>query len=172
VFPISATFQMTDEVATRAAREAWVGLGRRLFTLPMIGLVAFSAMMFVLARRGEPHPVWLALTAAGPALFGLLALTWALGLWWAPRAMRRKLAHLPHRHVEMEFTESEFAVQTATEQVRLQWIEVTAMRQFPNFCFLCLRGGAEIPVPLDALPTEALSAIRNKVASHQLMTLK
>lgn len=151
---------MTDALAAQAAREAWLALGRRLFTIPTIGLVAASAVIFRLALRGVPPWWWLLLTGAAPALFALLVVGWTLGLWWAPRVMRRKLNHLPHRRVLIELTAPELTVQTATEQLRLRRTEVRSTRFLPSFYVLRVRAGFEIPVPPAALSGEALAMIQ------------
>jgi hypothetical protein len=107
---------------------------------------------------------WLLLTGAGPALFAAVIVAWASGLWWVPRAMRRRLAHLPHRQVTVEFTAADLVFQTATERLQVVWSELKEVRALPHFWLLCLKGGAEIPLPREAVSEQALASLRSSAS--------
>lgn len=160
MLPLSLTFEMTDPVATQASRESWRALARTLFTPGTMALIGIVTVIFVLAWRQHAHWLWVLTTAIGPALYLLLASAWAVGLWWLPHATRKKLAHLPHRRVVVELTESELILQTATERLAVSWSEVKEVRELPSFLVVCLRSGAEVPLPRAALPAEAVAALQ------------
>lgn len=159
---MTLTFEMTDPVATQATRENWVALARKLFTPGTTALIGIVTVIFVLAWRQQAHWLWVLATAIGPALYLLLALAWAVGLVWLPHAARQKLAHLPHRRVVVELTESELILQTATERLAVSWSEVKEVRELPSFLVVCLRSGAEVPLPRAALGEEAVAVLRVK----------
>ena len=85
---------MSDALASRAARESWIASGRRLFSLRLILLTAASGLILLLALRRESHWLWLAVCGAVLAIFALMTLLWVIGIWWAPREARKKIAHL------------------------------------------------------------------------------
>lgn len=160
LFPISISFEMTDSVASAAAREAWLAVGRRLFTRGTLVLMAAVALIFALAVQRQAPVWWLLLTGTAPVLFALVVIGWGGALFWAPIAMRRRLAHLPHRQVTVEFNASQLAFQTATERLEVAWSEVKVVRPLPRFWLLCLKGGAEIPLPREVVSDQALAGLR------------
>lgn len=93
-------------------------------------------------------------------MFAAVIVAWVSGLWWVPRTIRRRLAHLPHRQVTVEFTTADLVFQTATERLQVVWSELKEVRVLPHFWLLCLRGGAEIPLPREAVSEQALASLR------------
>lgn len=99
-----------------------------------------------------------------PVLFGVVVLGWLGALWWFPRAAIRRLVRLPHRHVTVEFSEPNMVFQTATERLEVSWGELKEVKALPNFWLFCLWAGAEIPVPKNLLPQDAVALFRSKPA--------
>ena len=153
---------MTDALASRATRESWIASGRRLFSLRLIVLTAACGLILLLALRRESHWLWLAICGLVLAIFALMALIWVIGIWWAPREARKKIAHLPHRRVAAEFNVDEIVLQTATERLSVTWSDLKEIRRLPNFWVICFKGGAQIPLPRDLLALAQLEVILRK----------
>lgn len=160
IIPLSLAFEMTDDVAARATRENWLAQGRRLFTPGTLVLVAVTAVIFLGALRGDSHWLWVGLTGTPPVLLAIMVIVWAGGLWWAPRAARRKLVRLPNRRVTVELTEAALVLETANERLAVKWIEARELRPLPSFWVLVLGSGAEIPLPREAVSAEAVETLR------------
>lgn len=154
---------MTDPVAARAARERWLAVGRRLFTPGTVVIALITAVIFLSALRGGAGLWWLLLTGTCPVLITLLAAGWLTGLWWVPRAVRARLAHLPHRQVTIEFTAGGLAFQSATERLVVAWSELLMVRQLPHFWVFELRAGAAVPLPRSLMSAEMEAALRASV---------
>jgi hypothetical protein len=164
VLPASVSFEMTDAVAGRATRENWRALARRLFPLSTIAITAVASVLFLLAWRSHASVWWVVLIGACPVLMALVVIGWLAGYWWMPRAVRRRLAHLPHRQVTVDFTTEGLAFQTATERLAVTWSEVKAIDPLPTFWLVRLRSGADIPLPRDAIPGDLLISIQSAVS--------
>jgi len=158
----STSFDMTDQLATRAAREHWRAVGRRLFTPGALVITAASAALFALALRKHASAWWLLLSGTGPSLLAIVATGWLTGFWWAPRAMRRRLARLPHRTVTLQCTPASLVFQTATERLELAWSEVALVDQLRSFWLFRLKSGAVIPVPRATMSPDFLAAIERR----------
>jgi hypothetical protein len=70
---ISLAFEMMDAVAFGASREAWLSVGRRLFTPAFLSLTAGVGILFALAVQRGAALAWMLLFGAGPAWFVLRA---------------------------------------------------------------------------------------------------
>lgn len=160
--PITVSFEMTDAVATRAAHESLRAFGRRLFGWGAMAIIIADAAVLLLAVMREGHWLWIVGAAVPLAIFAVLLIVWFSVYVWLPRAVVRRLAHLPHRQVTVEFSEPTVAFTTATEQLSVAWSELKEIRRLRGFWLLCLRSGAQIPLPREALPPEALSLIESR----------
>lgn len=149
---------MTDAVATRATRENWRALARRLFPLSALAITAATTILLVLALRSHASWWWVLLVGACPVLMAVVAIGWLVGWWWMPRVVRRRLAHLPHRTVTISFNGG-IVFQTATERLETAWSEVIAIEQLPNFCVFRLKSGADIPVPREMIGEDLFASI-------------
>jgi hypothetical protein len=167
VQPITVTFEMTDEVAIRAARESLRSFGRRLFGWGATALIVADALVLLLAVVRDGHWLWLVGAGTPLALFAVLLVGWFGMYSWLPRAVTRRLAHLPHRTVTVEFSDATVAFSTATEQLSVAWSELKEVRRLRGFWLLCLRSGAQIPLPGAALPPAALSLLESRAMQHR-----
>jgi len=86
-----------------------------------------------------------------------------VALWWAPRAAKKKLVRLPHRHVTVQLTDPELTIVTANERFEVKWMEVRELRELPHFYVIVLASGAEIPLPREAISVEAGDWLRHKL---------
>ncbi len=160
--PITVTFEMTDDVAVRAAQESLRAYGRHLFGLPVTVVIAAAALALMLAvMRDAPWP-WIAGTAIPLAVYAVVLVVWFAVYAWLPGAVVRRLAHLPHRRVTVELTETTVGFGTATEQLSVAWSEVKALRRLRGFVLLCLKSGAQIPLPQASLSPEALMMLESR----------
>ncbi len=164
--PISVKFEMTDAVATRAAHESLRAYGRRLFGWGAMTIIIADAAVLVLAVMREGHWLWIAGAAVPLAIFAVLLVVWFGVYAWLPRAVVRRLSHLPHREVTVEFSEATVAFRTATEELSVAWSELKDIRRLRGFWLLCLRSGARIPLPREALPPEALSLLESRAMQN------
>lgn len=160
--PIILTFDLTDAMASRASREAWLAHGRKLFTIGLLVLVAVDTVIFVLAVRQNAHWLWVTITGIPPVLLVIMIIIWSVMFWWLPRAARQKLAHLPHRQVTIQLNDADFVAETATERMAVNWIELKELRELRSFWVVSLKGGAEFPLPKDAVTSDALALLRRK----------
>ena len=159
---VSISFEMTDALAMRAAREAWLAMGRKLFTIGTLALVAVVTVIFVLAiRQNGPRP-WLVFTGIPPVLFSLMVVIWVAVFLWLPAEAKRKLRHLPHRRVTIELTDSDFVAETATERLAVKWSELKEVQELPNFWLVSFKGGAQFPLPRNALSSDALAFLQGR----------
>lgn len=150
---------MADEVVSRAVREQWLCLGREHFTPSGLLIVAACAAIFWLTL--DRQATWFSWLLGAPvAIFGCLMLGWLAAFSWLPSVARRKLAHLPHRRIDVEITASKLVFQTATERLAVDWVELKELRELPNFWLFCLRAGPELPVPADLMGEETIAAVR------------
>jgi hypothetical protein len=154
---------MTDAVATLAARERWLAVGRRLFTPGTVVIALITAVIFFSALQRSAGLWWLLLSGTCPVLISLLAGGWLTGLWWVPRAVRGRLAHLPHRQVTIAFRAEGLVFQSATERLELAWSELLGIRQLPHFWVFELRAGAAVPLPRSLMTAEIEAALRAAV---------
>jgi hypothetical protein len=162
--PVKVTFEMTDDVAVLAARESLRSFGRRLFGWGATALIVADALVLLLAVVRDGHWLWLVGAGAPLALFAVLLVGWFGMYAWLPHAVTRRLAHLPHRTVTVELSDATVAFSTATEQLSVAWSELKEVRRLRGFWLLCLRSGAQIPLPRAALPPEALSLLERRPA--------
>lgn len=151
---------MTDAVATQAARERWLAVGRRLFPPGTVVFALITAIIFFSALQRSAGLLWLLLSGTCPIVISLLAVGWLTGLWWVPRAVRGRLAHLPHRQVAMEFRAEGLAFQSATERLEVAWSELLEIRQLPHFWVFELRAGVAVPLPRGRMTAEIEAALR------------
>lgn len=82
-----------------------------------------------------------------------------VGRWRLPMGAARRLARLPNRHVVVELTDNTLVFQTANERLEVSWDEFANLKRLKSFWLVCLRSGAKIPVPVDALPAEAIAIL-------------
>jgi len=157
--PLTIAFEMSDELMARALREGHLAAGREHFRPRNLLIVAASAAIFVRAVLLHSH--WLWWTAAfPPAAFALLLLYWAVAWLRLPALAKRRLARLPHRHVRIAIGPQTFLLETAAERLETPLSELHSLQRLPSVWVIRLRGGARIPVPLEALSVEALAALR------------
>lgn len=161
--PLRVAFAMTDALMAAAIREYAIALGREWFRPRTLAVVAASAAMGVVGlQRDGAWLAWLAIVP--PVLFVALFAGWLGAWWWLPRSGVRRLAHLPHRDVRVEFGDDALAFVTATERLAVAWSEVAQIRRLDSFWLFCLRAGARIPVPAALLADSAVTALRARTA--------
>ncbi|MEP6474032.1 MAG: YcxB family protein [Gemmatimonadota bacterium] len=146
-------------------RERWYVVGRKLFRPSTLVLVALCAALCVAAVSRHAPVWWLLFAGACPAIMLIVAAIWLSGLWWYPRAIRRRLARLAHRRVTIDFTIAGLTFQTAVERLEIAWSELRSIQPLPQFWLLRLRSGAEIPVPRAELTPELMAEIRTLLSS-------
>lgn len=167
LFPVTVSYELTDELSRSAVREYWYALRRKLFK-PGSLLCAASLAIFVLALRKGDSAWWLILSGASPGIFLLLGIFWCVGLWWFPKAAARRLAHLPSRGVMIAFEVDTVAFRTATERLELNWSEISMIQVLAHFWYFQIRAGTEIPVPLSVLSPQLRDAIRQRVPAGSM----
>ena len=160
--PITVTFEMTDEVAVRAAHESLRAYGRRFFGLWATAVIAADALVLMVAVMRDANWMWVAGTAAPLVVFAVLLIVWFAVYAWLPGAVIRRLRHLSHRTVTVELAEKTVGFGTATEQLSVAWSEVKEIRRLRGFLLLCLKSGAQIPLPREALAPEALMILESR----------
>ena len=155
--PIS--FEMTDAAMTQAVKEECIVFAREHFGLRELLLVAASTAIFLVALYRDSH--WLWWLAALPAgIFAALALGCFAGYLWLPRLARSRIAHLPHRTVQVEVADEHLAFETATERLQVKWNELKSLKRLPSYWVFCLRSGARIPVPIELVNVSARTRLQ------------
>ncbi len=162
----SLTYEMSDALITQAVREDCVAVAREHVSLRDLLVVAGSAGVFVLAIVREGHWLWW-LAGLAPLIFALLGLGWLLAWLWLPRSAIGRLAHLPHRRVQVDASDTALTFQTATEKLEVNWLELKALTRRPHFWLFCLRAGPRIPVPSTALSADAVALLEAKLAARE-----
>ncbi len=159
MLPTTLTFEMTDDLASRAAREQWRVASRRLFAPGGLIVVALSTALFVAAIRAHAWG-WAVAAGISPFLLLVVLLIWLAGFWWVPRSVRRRVARLPSREVTVRFDAAGVGFYTALERLDLAWSEVMAVDALPSCWVFRLRAGAQIPVPRSAMTPDLLADLR------------
>jgi hypothetical protein len=161
----SITFEMTDAVMTQAVKEECIVFAREHIRLRELLLVAASAAIFFIALdRGSHWLWWLAALPAG--MFALLTLGWFAGYLWLPRLARSRIAHLPHRNVQVEMADEHLAFETATERLQVKWNELKNMKRLPSYWVFCLKSGARIPVPIELVNVSVRTRLQQHLQAH------
>jgi len=162
---LTVAFDMTDAVMAGAIRDWLRELGRDWFRPRNLAVIAASGAISALGAtdvmQGGNWLAWIA--AIPPVLFVALFVGWAGAFWWLPRAGRRKVAHLPHRRVDVEIADETLAFATATERIEVAWSEVLAIRRLRAYWLFCLRAGAKIPVPAGLLAESLVATLRARL---------
>jgi hypothetical protein len=155
-------FEMTDDLVSQAVREDSVAGLRELFKLRDLVAIAASTALFAWTIATGSHWIWwfAGLPAAVLVVVGAI---WLGSHLLLPRLARKRLAHLPHRSVEVRLAETGITFQTATERLEVAWSELAKVRQRAGFWIVCLKPGTQIPVPTSALPTEAREMLLARV---------
>ncbi len=161
---LTIEYEFTDEIAVRASRESILAQRRKLFTPLVFVLVLFSAVMLYFTLRDGGHWLFLWACSTVVGLFVALVTGWLALLWWAPRAVKARVAHLADRRVVIELTDADLRVNTATASSVAAWSEVKELRSLPNFWVLVYRSDAEIPIPRAAVPPEAVMLMQTRIA--------
>ncbi len=156
---------MSDALITQAVREDCVAVAREHVSLRELLVVAGSTGVFVLAIIKDGHWLWW-LAGLAPLIFLLLGLGWLLAWLWLPRLAISRMAHLPHRRVQVDASDNTLAFHTATEKLAVDWLELKALKRRPHFWLFCLRAGARIPVPSAALSADAVALLEAKLAAR------
>lgn len=162
-FPFSLSYELTDGIATRAARERWRALGGSLYPRGGIVTTALAAILCIVAVIRHASLWWILLAGAGPVLLAVIGLLWLSGWWWFPRTIRRNLVRLAHRQVTIDFTAQGLAIQSAAERLEVPWSSVVAIRSLPSFWLLRLQGGSAIPIPRPLVSADLLASLRAAV---------
>lgn len=158
-------FEYTDERARTGCRELLLDQTRRALDLKTLLVLAVGTALFVWSYMTPTSPTWwLILTGSVPAGLIALAAAWALAYWWMPRKAAEKLAHLPHRRVEVRLTPERFCISTATENVQLAWSEISAVDELPSFVVVKARAGGQLPILRAALGEAGLSELKRLAA--------
>lgn len=160
---LSLSYEMTDDVAARAARENCIAFAEEHFRRKDILIVAGSAAIFVLAVFRSGHWLWW-IAAFPPIVFAVLLVSWLLCLAWLPRRAVARLARLPHRIVTLELTDANFVLITSVARLELAWSELKGLQPLPSFWLLCTQAGAKIPVPVNAMSPEHLAFVNARIA--------
>jgi hypothetical protein len=163
---ISIGFEMTDALITRAVREDCIAFAREHVAPRDVLIFLGSAGVFVLALARESHWIWL-LAGLPPAIFALLGAGWLFAFLWLPGVAQAKLAHLPHRRVQVDASDDGLCFQTANERLEVAWRELKALRRRPGFWMICLRSGTRIPIPAELLAGEAESLLKTRLAESE-----
>ena len=145
----SISFEMTDTTMTQAVKEECRAFARDHFKPRDLLLVAASTVIFVVALTRGSHWLWW-LAGIPAAILVTLGLGWVAAYLWLPRLARSRIAHLPHRTVNVEIAEEHLAFETATERLQVKWNELKSLKRLPGYWVFCLRSGARIPVPVDS----------------------
>jgi len=161
----SITFEMTDATMTRAVKEECRAFVRDHLKRRDLLLFAASTVIFVVALYRDSH--WLWWLAGIPAGF-LVALTlgWLAVYLWLPRLARSRIAHLPHRTVNIEIADEHLAFETATERLQVKWNELKKLKRLPGYWVFCLRSGARIPVPTEAVSASVATRLQQHLQMH------
>lgn len=161
----SISFEMTDATMTQAVKEECRAFASDHFRLRDLLLIAASTVVFVVALTRDSH--WLWWVAGIPAVFLVtLGLGWVAAYLWLPRLARSRIAHLPHRTVNVEVAEEHLAFETATERLQVKWNELKSLKRLPGYWVFCLRSGARIPVPVDAVDASVATQLQQHLPTH------
>jgi len=158
------TFEMSDAVMSRAVREDCIAVFREHAKPRDLILVLASTGVFALVVAAQSHWVWW-LAGLPTVVFALLGAGWVVAYFWLPRKARSRLARLSNRTVRVELSDERLAFETAAERLEVAWGELKALRRRPNFWFICLESGARIPVPVAAVPEDAVTALEDRLAT-------
>lgn len=148
-------FDFPDSLAKQASAEYWRSVAKPLLKPGGLLLVAACSALFVWSWTQPGHWAWLLLCGAGPAMYLAALALWMGMAFWAPRAYLAKLRHLPNRSFELTLADETVTMRSATERLEVAWSELRQLLALPSFFVLKLKGGAELPVPRDALDTNA-----------------
>jgi hypothetical protein len=140
-------FEMTDALISRAIREDRVASLRELFKPRDLLFITASTALFVWAMASSAHWIWW-FAGVPVAMLAAIGVFWLVLYFLLPWQARRRMAHLPHRNIEVRLDDAGIAFQTATERLEVAWSEVRELRRRPGFWIVCLRAGAEIPLPV------------------------
>jgi hypothetical protein len=157
-------FELTDALLGKAARERCIAFARMHFRARELLIAGASGVVFAVAILRHGHWLWW-IAAIPPAVFAILIAGWLATLWWLPRHVVARQRRLPHRRVELELNDANFAFVTAQARLELAWAELEDVQRLPSFWLFCTRGGARIPVPADALLPEHLSFVRSRLGA-------
>lgn len=161
---ISIGFDMTDALIVQAAREDCIAVAREFVSLRDVLIILASGVVFALAVTGDSHWLWW-IAGLGPVYFGILGLGWVVAYLWIPSVAKKRLAHLPNRHIQIEMSDPALSFRTATERLEVAWTELKALRRRPSFWLVCLRSGPRIPIPAVVLTDDALALLEAKLAT-------
>ena len=162
---ISLSYEMTDELSVQATRDECLAHGRKHFKLTNILLMAACLAIFISAIERDGHWIWW-IAIVPPANFIFLLVAWVITCWKAPREARRRLASLPHRTVNMEFSDDSFMIASAVMRSELSWVRLKSLERFKDYWLMCLEGGSKVPVPAGILTDQAVTLIRAKLAQQ------
>jgi hypothetical protein len=159
---ISVSYEMTDELSVQATRDECLARGREYFKTRDVLIVVASLAIFVSAIMNHSHWIWW-IAIFPPAAFCFLLGSLVVTCWKAPREAQFRLAHLPDRTVTMEFSDANFVIVSALTRSELDWSRLKSLERFKTYWLLCLEGGSKIPVPLDALPDDAVNMMQSRL---------
>jgi hypothetical protein len=158
------SFDMTDALMSRATREYCLSLARELARPRDLLIVLASTALFASVVMSSSH--WLWWFAGLPVILVLVgSLIWVAAFLSLPKLAVSRLARLPHRQVRIEVSEERLSFETAAERLEVSWSELKALKRRPAFWFICLRSGARIPVPANAMSEQALILLQARAAS-------
>lgn len=165
---MNLSFEYGDAQARAFSREMMVSEWRRMWDRKTTLWILAGTGLFVWAMLTPTSPLWWRLlTGLVPAGAGLVALLWLAAFLWAPRKAAAKMAHLPHRRVDVVLSERTFAIRAATESMELDWSEVVEARTLPTFVAVKTRAGGILPLPRAALGEAGEAELRRRVASSR-----
>jgi hypothetical protein len=154
---------MTDALVAEAVREDSVAGLRRLFKPRDLVIMAASTGLFAWAVATDGHWIWW-LAGLPLVLLVLIGGIWLASYFVLPGRAVSRLRHLPHRNVAIHLSAPEITFETATEQLKVVWGEVREIKRHEQFWVICLKAGAQIPVPVASLGASARSVFDDKFA--------
>jgi hypothetical protein len=160
--PAAINFEMTDVLISRAIREDRVASLRELLKPRDLLFITASTALFAWAIASGAHWIWW-FAGVPAALLAAIGVFWLVLYFLLPWQARRRMAHLPHRNIEVRLDDAGIAFQTATERLEVVWSEVRDLRRRPGFWIVCLRAGAEIPLPVASIPADVAGMIEARV---------